>query len=201
MKAIKVIKDPNAFRILADETRRRIVYLLRAKERTVAQIADELDLTPQAIYHHIRKLKDADMVEVAREERVEHFIETYYRATAEVFNLSHGEGSGKENKNRIREAIDALPKIGFEMKADEGLPAKVAAIEKRLKGIGFKSEIADKSGALDDVDFFVKQSLTEYAMLLSMTDDDYEEYDKLERELRKLLRSAVVPKPRAKKKA
>src|SRR5438445_112154 len=91
MKAFKMIKDPEAFRLLADETRRRIIYLLRAKEMTVSQIAAELNLTPQAIYHHIRKLRDSDLVEVAREERVDHFIETYYRATAEMFNLSHGE--------------------------------------------------------------------------------------------------------------
>ena len=92
MKAFKLIKDPEAFQLLADETRRRVIYLLRAKEMTVSQIAAELNLTPQAIYHHIRKMRDAGLVEVAREERVDHFIETYYRATAEMFNLSHGEG-------------------------------------------------------------------------------------------------------------
>src|SRR2546425_4507968 len=82
MKAFKVIRDPEAFQLLGDETRRRVVYLLRAKEMTVSQIAAELNLTPQAIYHHIRKLKEAGIVEIAREERVDHFIETYYRASA-----------------------------------------------------------------------------------------------------------------------
>src|SRR2546425_538311 len=60
MKAFKVIKSPEAFQLLADETRRRIIYLLRAKEMTVSQISAELGLTPQAIYHHIRKMRDAD---------------------------------------------------------------------------------------------------------------------------------------------
>ena len=104
MRAFKVIKDPEAFQLLADETRRRIIYLLRAKAMTVAQIAEELSLTPQAIYHHIRKLKDAGLVEVAREERVDHFIETYYQATAEVFHLSHGEGM---SESYAREKIAA----------------------------------------------------------------------------------------------
>lgn len=85
MKSVKVFKDPGAFKILADETRRKIIYLLRVKERTVSQIAEELGKTPQVIYHHIRKLLDADMVEVAKEVRIDHFIETYYQATAEVF--------------------------------------------------------------------------------------------------------------------
>ena len=109
MRSFKVIRDPEAFQLLADETRRRIIYLLRVKEMTVAQIAEELKLTPQAIYHHIRKLKDADMVEVAREERVDHFIETYYQATAEMFNLAHGEaGSAKVMEQEVREALEAL---------------------------------------------------------------------------------------------
>ena len=85
MKSVKVFKDPGAFKILADETRRKIIYLLRVKERTVSQIAEELGKTPQVIYHHIRKLLDAGMVEVAKEVRIDHFIETYYQATAEVF--------------------------------------------------------------------------------------------------------------------
>src|SRR6266704_3558784 len=68
MKAFKVIKSPEAFQLLADETRRRIIYLLRAKEMTVSQISAELGLTPQAIYHHIRKMRDADLVEGARED-------------------------------------------------------------------------------------------------------------------------------------
>ena len=68
MRTFKFIRDPNAFELMADDTRRRVVYLLRAKEMTVGQIHHELQLTPQAIYHHIRKLLDAGLVEVAKEE-------------------------------------------------------------------------------------------------------------------------------------
>ena len=66
MRAFKVIKDPKAFQLIGDETRRRVIYLLRAKDLTVSQIAADLDRTPQAIYHHIGKLKEAGMIEVAK---------------------------------------------------------------------------------------------------------------------------------------
>ena len=56
MKAFKVIKDPDAIELLGDETRRRVIYLLRARELTISQMAEELGLTPPAIYHHIKKL-------------------------------------------------------------------------------------------------------------------------------------------------
>jgi len=89
MKAFKVIENPEAFQLMGDKTRRRIIFLLRAKEMTVSQIAAELGMTPQAIYHHIRKFRDADLVEVAREERIDHFIETYYQAAAKIRTWEH----------------------------------------------------------------------------------------------------------------
>src|SRR2546422_9660250 len=64
MKAFKVIKSPEAFQLLADETRRRIIYLLRATEMTVSQMSAVLGLTPQAAYHNIRQTGDADVVAV-----------------------------------------------------------------------------------------------------------------------------------------
>ena len=63
-----MITDPAAMELLGDDTRRRIIYLLRARELTISQIAEELRMTLQAIYHHIKKLLPAEMVEVTREE-------------------------------------------------------------------------------------------------------------------------------------
>src|SRR6266704_3451927 len=179
MKAFKVIRDPEAFKLLGDETRRRVIYLLRAKEMTVSQIAAELNLTPQAIYHHIRKMRDAGLVEVAREERVDHFIETYYRATAEVFNFSHGEGmSPADAAARVEETLKALGRIGFRVKADPQSVSEVVGVEKRMNQI-------------DDIDFFVKQKVAHLAGLLSMSDKEFTEYLGLQREHRKILRSLV----------
>jgi len=190
MKAFKMIKDPEAFQLLGDETRRRIIYLLRAKEMTVAQIAAELQLTPQAIYHHIRKLRDADMVEVAREERVDHFIETYFRATAEIFNLSHGEGmSSAYAEAKTKEALEALARIGLPVRMDPEVVAKLVETVKQMETIGDKSERSESIAGLEDVDFFVKQELVHIAKLLSISDKEFNEYLRLIREQRKLMRS------------
>ena len=197
MKAFKLIKDPEAFQLLGDETRRRVIYLLRAKEMTVSQIAAELSLTPQAIYHHIRKLRDADMVEVAREERVDHFIETYYRATAEIFNLSHGEGiSSAYAEAKTTEALQTLARIGLRVKLDPKVVSQVVELQKRMELIGEKSERSESIAGLDDVDFFVKQDVAHLAKLLTMSDKEFGEYLSLERNYRKLLRS-VVEQPAA----
>src|SRR2546430_2988428 len=67
IRTFKYITDPKALDAVADETRRKLIYLLRAKEQTVSQLAEALGKTPQAIYHQIRKLTAAGLVEVARE--------------------------------------------------------------------------------------------------------------------------------------
>ncbi len=200
MKGLKVLSDPNSFQLLADETRRRIVYLLRAKEMTVSQMASELNLTPQAIYHHIRKMKEADMVEVAREERIDHFIETYYRATAEVFQFSHGEQKQMLGTAELtHEALKALPRLGFDIEASEELAKKLNALNIKMSLITNKQKYADQAGALDDVDFFARQDAAEWAVILGMTDKEFDEYCMLHREMRNALKSSIHPgKKRAK---
>ena len=202
MKAFKVITDPEAFQLLADETRRRVVYLLRAKEMTVSQIAQELNLTPQAIYHHIRKLKDAGMVEIGREERVDHFIETYYRASAEVFQFSHGEGTSPGFMERkTAEVLKSLPRLGFPVEASPETISKLVDLERRIEKVGTKSEWTEKIMELEDVDFITKQGMAHYAKMLSMSDEEFNEYLKLSKEFLRTLRSTLLeaPTPRAKK--
>ena len=201
MKAIKVIRDPEAFQVMADDTRRRLIHLLRAKEMTVSQIAEELHLTPQAIYHHIRKLKDADLIEIAREVRVDHFIETYYRASAEVFHLSLGEGKSRQiEEQQALEALQNLSKIGVAVKVDEASASRLVSIQNRMHNIGDKTEWTDKVTDLEDVDFFGKQLLLEYAGYLSMSDSEFKEYCELHKEIRHLLRSNLISPSAGKKK-
>ncbi len=201
MRGLKVLTDPNSFQLLADATRRKIIYLLRAKEMTVSQIASELNLTPQAIYHHIRKMKDADMVEIAREERIDHFIETYYQATAEVFQFSHGEQKQMVRvEEQTKEALQALPKLGFDVEASDELAKKLVALGTRMTTLTSKTQYADRAGALEDVDFFAKQEAAEWSQLLGMSDKDFEEYCSIHNEMRDTLKSALrTAKKRGKK--
>jgi len=201
LKSIKTIKDPKAFELLADETRRKIIYLLRVKEMTVSQIAAEMGLTVQAIYHHIRKLKAAAMVEVSREERVGHFIETYYRSAAEMFMLSHGEAAHKQTYSELSKgALEGLTKLGLLASVDSETVSKVAKVVKEMESCCKTNEWSDKIGEMGDVAFFVKQSMMEYAALLSEDDEQFEQNIRLQRELRDVLRSCATRPAKAKPK-
>ncbi len=196
MRAVKLIKDPEAFQLLADDTRRRIIHLLRAKERTVSQIAEELGLTPQAIYHHVRKMKAAELIEVAKEERIDHFIETYYRATAEIFHLSHGEkGAEASQEKQTKETLVNLAKIGIDVPVDDGSVSKLVKAASSMKDCTHNTQWFEKISELEDVDFFTKQGMIEYSCLAVMSDKEFEEFLDGYREMRKLLRSTAGPHP------
>ncbi len=191
MRAFKYIRDPRAFELLADETRRRIVYLLRAKEMTVSQLAGDLHVTTQAVYHQIRKLLDVGLVEVAREERVDHFIETYYRATAEVFEFHHGEAGSEEAEKHFEEAFGALSKVGLNVTADEQVVKKITSIHAEMDKIGLSPELEEKISQLDDVAFFTKSKVYELAQLALMSDRQFDKLIESEKALRELMTSSV----------
>ncbi len=201
MKAFQVIKDPEAIELLGDETRRRVIYLLRAREWTISQMAEELGVTPPAIYHHIKKLLAAGMVEVAREERVENFIEIYYRATAEVFEFSYGTRSTPEYlEQRLKESLQALPKIGFNVQVDDATVSKIVEVQKKLQSLGSNEALDEKVRELQSIDFIGKQELASYGRMLAMTDQESQEWFRLYKEFNRLLKTLITPPKRAVKK-
>ncbi|UCE45589.1 MAG: winged helix-turn-helix transcriptional regulator [Methanobacteriota archaeon] len=191
MKETKIIRDPEAIQLLADETRMKMIYLLRAKELTVSQIAAELGLTTQTIYHHVKKLKECDMIEVAREERVDHLVESYYRATAGTFYFVDGRcADERRGEKAVEKALATLGAMGHEVEA--GAPV-VKGISKQVEMLWKQRENPDvmtKIFEMNDFNPFVQRQVVEFAMLMTMTDKDFEKYMAAQRRLRDLLLSA-----------
>jgi len=194
MKAIKVVDDPDIFKLLADDTRRKIVFLLRAKEMTVSQIASNLEFTPQAIYHHIRKLLDADLVTVEREMRVGHLIESYYRATAEAFLCSVGvTPSGRDFfEKQMKTILEGLLILGFDLKFNENdielLIDKQDEIIKCCNDIDFDEKISNN---LEELDSSALSFIKEFGQILAMTDEEFAKQQRLNLEFRYALKSLL----------
>jgi len=51
------------FKALNDETRRKIIELLRDKSMNAGEIADEFDISKPSISHHLDLLKQAEIIE------------------------------------------------------------------------------------------------------------------------------------------
>lgn len=56
----------DAFRALADPTRRKILELLKAGDMNAGEIADRFDIGKPSISHHLSVLKGADLVQAKR---------------------------------------------------------------------------------------------------------------------------------------
>lgn len=62
---------------LSDPTRRKILTLLRARNLTAGEIADQFDMTKPSISHHLGILKEAGLVTSEKKgQQVEYAIET-----------------------------------------------------------------------------------------------------------------------------
>ena len=190
MKAVKVISDPKAFELLADDTRRQMVHLLKAKELTVSQLAQELDKTPQNIYHHIRKLVDGDLVEVAREEKIENFSEKYYRATAEIFEVTHGQGDEELDETEAKDFLISMSKAGLLTPVGDQAASRAVKLLKRTRSISIGPDLVEKLEKLKDASLAIKLHSVDYAQILLMNNKQFEEYQKLQKALRDLLTKA-----------
>lgn len=194
MKHLKTLTDPQAFKLMADKTRRKIVFLLRAKEMTVSQIAQELNITPQTVYHHIKKLVQGDLVEVSREVRVDHLIESYYQATAEVFHFTVGKSSGGKEllKEETENSLKALTRLGFNLKYDQNIISQLVELLIEQKDCCNNNEIEDAVSKLEDLDLFTKQNVQEYANILLMSEEKLASRNEIRKKFNELLKSLQV---------
>lgn len=55
------------FKALNDPTRRRILEMLKVRNMTAGEIADEFDISKPSISHHLAVLQRADLVRSTRE--------------------------------------------------------------------------------------------------------------------------------------
>jgi len=69
-----------AFKALADPTRRKILDLLKSKDLTAGEIADQFEMSKPSISQHLKILKAADLIE---DEKQGQYI--YYHLNTTVF--------------------------------------------------------------------------------------------------------------------
>ena len=55
------------FKVLGDETRVRILYALSQREHSVHELAETLGMTPSAVSHQLRRLRDRNLVRYRKE--------------------------------------------------------------------------------------------------------------------------------------
>jgi DNA-binding transcriptional ArsR family regulator len=189
------------FKLLEDKTRRRIVFILRDEPHTVKDIADQLGMTPQNIYHHMNKLQDAGIVGLDYERRSGHLIESFYSVPSDtlVFSEDH------IIENTTQQALgilNGLKELGVNIDITMGNATVIeelydkyrSTLDNPLNSYEFCRECS-ASG------FFMKfgpmnplllNRVLWFANLVKMDDEDFDESIIKYRELRKTLRELAT---------
>ncbi|UCH57232.1 MAG: winged helix-turn-helix transcriptional regulator [Candidatus Bathyarchaeota archaeon] len=194
-RLLKPISE-KAFALLGDETRRKIIFLLRDNELTVKEIASKLELTTQNIYHHIRRLQEAGLVQVIDERRAGHLIESYYTVTADTFIYNEDRMEERGFQSSI-DIMNGLNELGFGVEVSEENAERLSElIEMRIRtpsapsveeGICFYCSFSGyfmKFGPMNPV---LLSRILQYASLIEMSDEELEAYLDYVREFREFL--------------
>jgi DNA-binding transcriptional ArsR family regulator len=122
MTKVKVITDPEVIKLMLEDTRRKILQLLRNREMTISQLSEILGKTPQTIYHHIEKLKEAGLVEVKRTEMKGNLVEKYYGRTADAFYINLYLGDEELRyfaRSKLKTKLEIFKTLGYEFNDEE----------------------------------------------------------------------------------
>lgn len=132
-RKVKVITDPAVIKLMLEDTRRQILRLLRDREMTISQLSEILKKTPQTIYHHVEKLKEAGLVEVKRTEMKGNLVEKYYGRTADAFYINLYLGDEELRylaRSRLKTKLEIFKALGYEFNEEELLDVMDRLLEK-----------------------------------------------------------------------
>ena len=178
MRDILIIKDPKIAKLFADETRREILYNLKRRELTAADLSRTLDKCHSSIAHHLSLLKDAGLVEETRTEVKRNLVQTYYRSTAKKFIISYNlseslspeaKGTAHWSREILKKSLKGLKAFGYNVPEEES-PPLLARLDSwmRLKKMAYE-KVAEQQIAptgLETPAFRVIMSLLSHIRLL-----------------------------------
>ncbi|MDV3103856.1 winged helix-turn-helix domain-containing protein [Thermococcus waiotapuensis] len=142
MAKVKVITDPEVIKLMLEDTRRKILQLLRNREMTISQLSEILGKTPQTVYHHIEKLKEAGLIEVKRTEMKGNLVEKYYGRTADAFYINLYLGDEELRylaRSRLKTKLDIFRALGYEFDEEKLLDTMDKLLKKEHE---YKTEIS-----------------------------------------------------------
>jgi DNA-binding transcriptional ArsR family regulator len=88
---VLIVEDPKQLRALAENSRARIVSLLRERAASTTELAAALGSPKGTVGHHLKVLESAGLVRVVRTRKVRALTEKYYGRVARLFVLKSDE--------------------------------------------------------------------------------------------------------------
>jgi DNA-binding transcriptional ArsR family regulator len=86
MQTVKVIRDPEVIKVLADPVRREILRLISIQPLTETKLSGRLILTKPSTGHHLQVLRKAGLIRIERTKVGSYgIVEKFYEPTAKLF--------------------------------------------------------------------------------------------------------------------
>ncbi len=134
MKEIEIVDDPEIIKIIVEETRSKILKLLRFRDMTISEIASILNKDVSTIFRHMKKLEKAGIVKVTGERRVHNIPEKVYGRTIRTIILAPEAYEKSAVYKRFREKAyseikEALLEMGYVVEDDKFLREFILRME------------------------------------------------------------------------
>ncbi len=176
MKEIEIVDDPEKIKIIIEDTRTKILRLLRFRDMTISELASILNKDVSTIFRHIKKLERAGFVKVTGERRIHNVPEKIYGRTARTIFLApesyvKDETIKKMNKKRVEILAETLHSIGYEVTDLDALFDFLVRLD--------ELSIEDIEKLEKDVDWGILRKLTLLLILLKIDERDIEEVRKI----------------------
>ncbi len=78
----------NQIQTLSNASRLQVMALLLEGERSISELAEEIGITPQTVYHHVHILMDAGLIHISREEICGNLVKRFYAVEEEWLDSS-----------------------------------------------------------------------------------------------------------------
>lgn len=95
----------DAFKALADPTRRTILQLLKEKSMSAGEVAEHFQISKPSISHHLNILKQAGLVLDERQANIIYTLHTTVVADVIgwMFSIAHSDTPAQKNVNHIKD--------------------------------------------------------------------------------------------------
>ncbi|MEM2875596.1 MAG: winged helix-turn-helix domain-containing protein, partial [Candidatus Bathyarchaeia archaeon] len=85
-KAVKIIRDPETIKVIADPVRREMLRLISVQPQTETQLAKKLGLSKPSTWYHLQTLLKVGLIRIADTKVGSHgILEKYYEPTSTLF--------------------------------------------------------------------------------------------------------------------
>jgi DNA-binding transcriptional ArsR family regulator len=109
-----LINTPQQYKALGDETRNKIMVIIKQQPATAKQIADRLGIAPGTAGHHLQTLEAAGLAKVAARRLVRGIVAKYYTRTAKLLLFDRPEEHEEQSGYAVHH-LDMLAEAQREM--------------------------------------------------------------------------------------